>query len=77
MRAGKNFSARRSLEAFSGSRPRRASESRNIRPSSSAIWAATFSCVNPILSRSERPSAFFSSVFLAVAGVSSSKTPAA
>ena len=53
-----NFSASRSREAFSGSRLASASESRNIRSSSSVIWAATFSWVKPIVSRSEVAGAF-------------------
>ena len=48
-----NLRASRSREAFSGSRPRRASERRNMRSSSSVIWAAAFSWVKPIVSRSE------------------------
>ena len=48
-----NFRARRSREAFSGSRLASASESRNIRSSSSFIWAAAFCWLKPIVSRSE------------------------
>ena len=73
-----NLRARRSREAFSGSRPRRASESRNIRSSSSVIWAAAFSWVKPIASRSAADAALAASAGLAsVFALSSSKTPAA
>ena len=79
-----NFSASRSREAFSGSRLASASDSRNIRSSSSVIWAETFSCVNPIVSRSETAGAFgvpaaasfVSSAFFS-SFASSSKTSAA
>ena len=57
-----NRRARLSREAFSGSRPRSASESRNIRSSSSVICAATFCWVKPMTSRSDIPG-FLSSFF--------------
>src|SRR5262249_3825160 len=69
--------ASRSRDAFSGSSPRRASESRNIRSSSSVICAATFSWVKPILSRSVTVSPFGLSAAFASGVFSSSKTPAA
>src|SRR5262249_8267309 len=61
------------------SRPRRASERRNIRSSSSVIWAATFSWLNPILSRSVTvgPLSGVADLALSASFFSSSKTPAA
>src|SRR5262249_1991803 len=73
-----NLRASRSLEAFSGSSPRRASERRNMRSSSSAIWAVAFSWVKPMVSRSETPpAAGLTGAFSLAAGFSSSKTPSA